>query len=111
MELKRSVLDWSSKKKIIFSSLNDFPKAVELLMGLLYTLNIDYPKCLRYTFEVIQKVLMDIGGGQVLCVGSWFEKKTLKKDCVSKIQVTDLSFFFLVSSLTHMFTFSFHCLH
>lgn len=29
----------------------------------------------------------------MLCVGSWFEKQTFKKDCVSKIQVTDLSFF------------------
>lgn len=79
MELKRSVLEWSSKKKIIFSSLNDFPKAVELLMGLLYTLNIDYAKCLRYTFEVIQKVLMYIGGGQCSVLVHGLRNKLLRK--------------------------------
>lgn len=64
--------------KIIFSSLNDFPKAVELLMGLLYTLNIDYPKCLRYTFEVIQKVLMDIGGRQCSALVHGLRNKLLR---------------------------------
>lgn len=38
----------------------------------------------------------------VLCVGSWFEKQTLKKDCVSKTQVTDLSFFFSFQSHTRL---------
>ena len=52
------------EEEIILPSLSDFPTAaVALLMGLLYALNIDYPKDTRYTFEVIQKVLMDIGGG------------------------------------------------
>ena len=41
--------------EIIFPSLSDFPTTVALI----YTLNIDYPKGTRYTFEVIQKVLMD----------------------------------------------------
>lgn len=67
------------EEKIIFSSLNDFPKAVELLMGLLYTLNIDYPKCLRYTFEVIQKVLMDIGGRQCSALVHGLRNKLLRK--------------------------------
>ena len=52
------------EEKIIFPEVFDFSNAVALLMGLLYALNIDYSKGLRYTFEMIQKVLMDIGGGQ-----------------------------------------------
>lgn len=66
------------EEKIIFSSLNDFPKALELLMGLLFTLNIDYPKCLRYTFGVIQKVLMDIGGRQCSALVHGLRNKLLR---------------------------------
>lgn len=47
--------------QIILHDIKDFSKAVAMLMGLLYVLNINYPKELRYTFEVIQKVLMNIG--------------------------------------------------
>uniref|UniRef100_A0A3B5BB22 Uncharacterized protein n=1 Tax=Stegastes partitus TaxID=144197 RepID=A0A3B5BB22_9TELE len=52
------------EEAVILCGLKDIPSAVAMLMGLLFALNIDYPKELRYTFEVIQKVLMNIGGGQ-----------------------------------------------
>ena len=41
--------------EIIFPSLSDFPTAVALLMGLLYTINIDYPKGTRYTFKSFKR--------------------------------------------------------
>lgn len=47
--------------QIILHGIRDCSYAVAMLMGLLYALNIDYPKELQYTFEVIQKVLMNIG--------------------------------------------------
>lgn len=46
--------------QIILHDIKDFSQAVAMLMGLLYVLNIDYPKELCYTFEVIQKILMNI---------------------------------------------------
>ncbi|XP_041851074.1 uncharacterized protein LOC121646244 [Melanotaenia boesemani] len=52
------------EEAVFLCDLRDVPNAVAMLMGLLFALNIDYPKKLRYTFEVIQKVLMNIGGGQ-----------------------------------------------
>ncbi|XP_041855627.1 uncharacterized protein LOC121649117 [Melanotaenia boesemani] len=48
--------------QIILHGIKDYSHAVAMLMGLLYALNIDYPKELQHTFEVIQKVLMNIGG-------------------------------------------------
>lgn len=67
------------EEEIIFPSVSDFPRAVSLLMGLLYALNIDYPKGIRYTFEVIQKVLMDIGGGHCTALVHGLRNKLLRK--------------------------------
>ena len=64
------------EEAVILSELKDIPRAIALLMGLLFSLNIDYPKVLRYTFEVIQNVLMSIGGGQVFLTCAWFQKQT-----------------------------------
>ncbi|XP_062402490.1 uncharacterized protein LOC134093454 [Sardina pilchardus] len=67
------------EEEIILPSLSDFPTAVALLMGLLYALNIDYPKDTRYTFEVIQKVLMDIGGGHCIALVHGLRNRLLRK--------------------------------
>lgn len=50
------------EEHIVLQDLKDVPNAFALLMGLLYALNIDYPKELRYMFELLQKVIMNIGG-------------------------------------------------
>lgn len=49
------------EEKIVMRHLGDVPNAFVNLMGLLYTLNLDYPKDLKYTFEVIQRLFMGIG--------------------------------------------------
>ncbi|KAG5271521.1 hypothetical protein AALO_G00180950 [Alosa alosa] len=67
------------EEEIILPSLSDFPTAVALMMGLLYALNIDYPKDTRYTFEVIQKVLMDIGGGHSTALVHGLRNRLLRK--------------------------------
>ena len=43
------------EQEVIFDSIDDFASAVALLMGLLYGLDIDYPKGLRHTFEVTRR--------------------------------------------------------
>ncbi|XP_073343585.1 uncharacterized protein [Pagrus major] len=66
------------EEAVILSELKDIPRAIALLMGLLFSLNIDYPKELRYTFEVIQKVLMNIGGGQCSSLVHGFRNRLLR---------------------------------
>lgn len=42
------------EENIVVHHLGNVPKAFVNLMGLLYMLNLEYPKDLKYTFEVIQ---------------------------------------------------------
>ena len=46
---------------IVLQDLPDLPTAFAYLFGLIYVLNLQYPKDLRYTFETIQKLFMDLG--------------------------------------------------
>ncbi|KAJ4929039.1 hypothetical protein JOQ06_004660 [Pogonophryne albipinna] len=41
--------------RVVLRKLRDVPTGFAVLMGILYSLNIDYPKGLKYTYEVIQK--------------------------------------------------------
>lgn len=48
------------EEKIVLDEVSDLPTAFPLLFGLIYALNMDYPKELKYTFEAIQKVFMSL---------------------------------------------------
>ncbi|XP_036419953.1 uncharacterized protein LOC118803578 [Colossoma macropomum] len=49
------------EEQVVLRNLGDVPNAFMNLMGLLYVLNMNYPKELKYTFEVIQRLFMGIG--------------------------------------------------
>lgn len=44
----------------VLSKLPSVANAVAILLGLLYALNLEYPKTLKLTFEYIQKVIMEL---------------------------------------------------
>uniref|UniRef100_A0A4W5MGH3 Uncharacterized protein n=1 Tax=Hucho hucho TaxID=62062 RepID=A0A4W5MGH3_9TELE len=49
------------EEQVIIHELHNVPSTFATLIGLLYCLNMDYPKCLRYAFEVVQKIFLKIG--------------------------------------------------
>ncbi|XP_076857815.1 sterile alpha motif domain-containing protein 3-like [Brachyhypopomus gauderio] len=49
------------EENVVVEGISDLPSAFLLLFGLFYALNIEYPKEMRYSFEVIQKVLLGLG--------------------------------------------------
>lgn len=67
------------EEALVLCDLGDIPNSVAMLMGLLYALNIDYPKQLKYTFEVIQRVLMNIGAGQCSSLVHGLRNRLLRK--------------------------------
>ena len=49
------------EEHIVLQDLPDLPTALALLFGLIYALNIQFPKELRYTFEMFQKIFLELG--------------------------------------------------
>uniref|UniRef100_A0A671PIJ6 PB1 domain-containing protein n=1 Tax=Sinocyclocheilus anshuiensis TaxID=1608454 RepID=A0A671PIJ6_9TELE len=49
------------EETVVMEDLSDFPTAFIVLFGLLYALNIEYPKGLKYTFEAVQNIFVGLG--------------------------------------------------
>lgn len=49
------------EEEVVMRHLSDVPNAFLNLMGLVYALNLDYPKELKFTFEVIQRLFIGLG--------------------------------------------------
>uniref|UniRef100_A0A8C2X5Z7 Uncharacterized protein n=1 Tax=Cyclopterus lumpus TaxID=8103 RepID=A0A8C2X5Z7_CYCLU len=47
--------------RVVMGDLENLPHAMELLFGLIYGLNLEYPQQLRNTVEFIQRVLLSLG--------------------------------------------------
>ncbi len=48
------------EETIVLKDIPDTPTALAYLFGLLYTLNMEFPKDIRYTFETIQHIFMEM---------------------------------------------------
>lgn len=49
----------------VLQDLDNTALAVAMLFGLMYALNLSYPADLHYTFEVVQKILMELDEGKL----------------------------------------------
>ena len=49
----------------MLQDLDNVALAVAMLFGLMYVLNLSYPADLCYTFEVIQKIWMELDGSKL----------------------------------------------
>ncbi|KAJ8357241.1 hypothetical protein SKAU_G00200350 [Synaphobranchus kaupii] len=49
----------------VLNELPSVPAAMAMLFGLIYALNMEYPKGFKFTFEAIQKILMELGSNKM----------------------------------------------
>lgn len=49
----------------VLNKLPSVSAAVAMLFGLIYALNMEYPKGFTFTFEVLQKILMELGSNKM----------------------------------------------
>lgn len=52
--------------EVVIEGLQNVVNATTVLFGLIYSLNLSYPKKLKYFFEVIQKIVMELDDGRNL---------------------------------------------
>uniref|UniRef100_A0A3B3H3E1 Uncharacterized protein n=1 Tax=Oryzias latipes TaxID=8090 RepID=A0A3B3H3E1_ORYLA len=50
---------------MVLQNLENVAMAVAMLFGLMYALNLSYPQNLRYMFEVLQKIIMELNEGEL----------------------------------------------
>ncbi|CAI5642295.1 unnamed protein product [Oreochromis niloticus] len=62
---------------VVLNDLDNVAIAVAMLFGLLYSVNMSYPSQLRYTFEVIQKVVMGLDATELSRKAQNFKTKLL----------------------------------
>ncbi|KAJ8012904.1 hypothetical protein DPEC_G00047720 [Dallia pectoralis] len=60
----------------VLQDLDNVALAVAMLFGLMYALNFSYPPGLRCTFEIIQKIFMELDGGTLSNKALVLKKKT-----------------------------------
>ncbi|KAG7513756.1 hypothetical protein JOB18_015916 [Solea senegalensis] len=63
---------------VVLQDLDNVALATAMLFGLFYSLNMKYPSQLRYTFEVIQKVVMELDMTQLSRKAQSFKTKLLQ---------------------------------
>ena len=64
--------------EVVLRDLENVALASAMLFGLFYTLNMRYPSKLRYTFEIIQKIIMEVNAAELSRKAQSFKTKMLQ---------------------------------
>ena len=48
------------EETIVLHNINDVPCSFAMLLGIIYCVNLEYPRAMKYSFEFLQRVVMEI---------------------------------------------------
>ncbi|XP_068585504.1 uncharacterized protein [Cebidichthys violaceus] len=63
----------------VLDELGNVPFAVSILLAVVYALNLSYPPELKYTFEALQKIIMELDGNKLSIKGQALKTKLSRK--------------------------------
>lgn len=65
LHLSPSSLTVTIEGQVVMDNIEDLPKAMCPLFGLVYALHLNYPKSMKLTFQFIQQVLLALGQSEL----------------------------------------------
>ncbi|KAK2827017.1 hypothetical protein Q7C36_017943 [Tachysurus vachellii] len=98
------------EEEVLMHHLTDIPNAFLNLMGLVYALNLDYPKELKFTFEAIQRLFIELDQTLlfICCTGLNFKSIVVFRSHCFKWEIGILEIFFQ-GFLVSLYCFIFPC--
>ncbi|XP_013855882.1 uncharacterized protein LOC106511682 [Austrofundulus limnaeus] len=65
LHLSPSSLKIIIEGEAVMDNIQDLPKAMCILFGLIYAMHLNYPRSMKYTFQFIQQVLLELGHSEL----------------------------------------------
>lgn len=65
LHLRPASLKIIMEGEVVMANIQDLPKAMCILFGLAYAMHLNYPRSMKFTFQFIQQVFLELGPSEL----------------------------------------------